>query len=108
MSNVVEVNDGNFEQVVLKADKPVVVDFSAEWCPPCRHLDPIIEKIADDYDGKAVVASIDVDNAQQTAMKFRVMSVPTVVFFKGGEVQDQSIGLVPEKVLTTKIDALLD
>jgi len=108
MSNVVEVNDGNFEQVVLKADRPIVVDFSAEWCAPCVHLHPILEKIADDYNGKAVVAHVDVDNAQQTAMEYRIMSVPTVMFFKGGEVQDQSIGLVPEKVLTTKIEALLD
>jgi thioredoxin 1 len=107
MSNVVEVNDGNFEQIVLKAGKPVLVDFSAEWCGPCRHLHPIIEKIADAYDGRAVVAQLDVDNAQQTAMKFRIMSVPTVIFFKGGEVVDQSIGLVPEKVLTARIDALL-
>ena len=107
MSSIVEVNDGNFEQVVLKADGPVVVDFSAEWCAPCKHLTPIVEKIAKDYDGKAIVAHVDVDNAQQTAVKFRVMSVPTVMFFKDGEVQDQSIGLVPESVLTTKIDALL-
>ena len=107
MSNLVHVNDSNFEQVVLKADKPVLVDFSAEWCAPCVHLNPIIEKIAGDYNGKAVVAHVDVDNAQQTAMKFRIMSVPTVMFFKNGEVQDQSIGLVPEKVLTAKIDALL-
>ena len=107
MSNLVEVNDSNFEQVVLKADKPVIVDFSAEWCGPCKHLHPIIHKIADDYVGQAVVAQMDVDNAQRTAMKFRVMSVPTVMFFKGGEVQDQSIGLVPESVLTAKLDALL-
>jgi thioredoxin 1 len=107
MSNLVHVNDSNFEHVVLKADKPVLVDFSADWCAPCVHLNPIIEKIAGDYNGKAVVAHVDVDNAQQTAMKFRIMSVPTVMFFKNGEVQDQSIGLVPEKVLTAKIDALL-
>ncbi len=107
MSNLVHVDDSNFEQVVLKADKPVLVDFGAEWCPPCKALDPIVEKLAGDYDGKFVVAHVDVDNAQQTAMKFRIMSVPTVMFFKNGEVQDQSIGLVPERILTTKMDALL-
>ena len=107
MSNLVHVDDTNFEQVVLKADKPVIVDFGAEWCPPCKARDPIVDNIANNYAGKAVVAHVDVDNAQQTAMKFRIMSVPTVMFFKNGEVQDQSIGLVPEKVLTTKIDALL-
>jgi len=107
MSNLVEVTDGNFEDVVLKADKPIMVDFSADWCAPCVRLHPILEKIADDYNGKAVVAHLDVDNAQQTAMKFRVMSVPTVMFFKDGEVQDQSIGLVPVNVLTAKINALL-
>lgn len=107
MSSLVEVNDANFEQVALKADKPVVVDFSAEWCAPCVHLNPILEKIAGDYNGKAVVAHLDVDNAQRTAMKYRIMSVPTVMFFKDGEVRDQSIGLVPESVLTAKLDALL-
>ncbi len=107
MSNLVHVDDSNFEQVVLKSDKPVLVDFSADWCAPCVHLDPIIQKIAGDYNGKAVVAHVDVDNAQRTAMKFRIMSVPTVMFFKNGEVQDQSIGLVPERILATKMDALL-
>jgi thioredoxin 1 len=107
MSSIVHVDDTNFEGIVLKADTPVVVDFSAEWCAPCVHLNPILEKIANDYTGKAVVAHLDVDNAQQTAVKFRIMSVPTVMFFKNGEVHDQSIGLVPETVLTAKIDALL-
>jgi thioredoxin 1 len=107
MSSVIEVSDANFEQVVLKADKPVVVDFSAEWCGPCKRLHPIIEKIAADYGGRAVVARLDVDNAQLTAQQYRIMSVPTVMFFKGGEAVDQSIGLVPEKVLTARIDALL-
>jgi len=107
MSSLVHVNDTNFDQVVLNADKPVIVDFSAEWCAPCVHLDPIIEKIAGDYNGKAVVAHVDVDNAQRTAMKYRIMSVPTVMFFKDGEVRDQSIGLVPENVLTAKLDPLL-
>ncbi|MBN1917567.1 MAG: thioredoxin [Verrucomicrobia bacterium] len=107
MANLVEINDANFEQVVLKADKPVLVDFSAEWCGPCKHLHPIMEKIADDYAGRAVVAHLDVDNAQRIAMQFRVMSVPTVMFFKNGEVRDQSIGLVPEKVLASKLDALV-
>jgi len=107
MSSLIEVNDANFEEVVLKADKPVVVDFSAEWCGPCKRLHPITEKIAADYDGRAVVAHLDVDNAQRTAQQYRIMSVPTVMFFKDGEVKDQSIGLVPANVLTTKIDALL-
>jgi thioredoxin 1 len=107
MSNVVDVNDASFEQVVLNADGPVLVDFTAEWCGPCRLLHPIIEKIANDYDGRAVIARVDVDNAQQTAVRFRIMSVPTVMFFKGGEVQDQSIGLVREKDLTKMLDPLL-
>jgi len=107
MSSIVEVNDSNFEEVVSKSDVPVVVDFSADWCAPCVRLHPILEKIAGDYDGRAVVAHLDVDNAMRTAQQFRIMSVPTVMFFKGGEVQDQSIGLVPERVLADKIDALL-
>ena len=107
MSSIVEVNDSNFEEIVYKSEKPVVVDFSAEWCGPCKRLHPILEKIADNYNGRAVVAHLDVDNAQKTAQQFRVMSVPTIMFFKGGEVQDQSVGLVPESVLAEKIDALL-
>ena len=107
MSSLVEINDSNFEEVVLKADKPVMVDFSADWCGPCKRLNPIVEKIAGDYNGRAIVAHLDVDNAQRTAQQFRVMSVPTVLFFKDGEAKDQSIGLVPENILTTKIDALL-
>ena len=107
MSSVIEVNDANFEQLVLKADKPVLVDFSADWCGPCKRLHPIIEKIAADYAGRAVIARLDVDTAQRVAQQYRIMSVPTVMFFKGGEVVDQSIGLVPEKVLTARIDALL-
>jgi thioredoxin 1 len=107
MSSVIEVNDANFEQVVLKADKPVVVDFSADWCGPCKRLHPIIDKVATDYAGRAVVARLDVDTAQRVAQQYRIMSVPTVMFFKGGEVVDQSIGLVPEKMLTARIDALL-
>ena len=107
MSSLVELNDSNFEDMVLKADKPVVVDFSADWCGPCKRLHPIIEKIAGDYDGRAVVARLDVDNAQKIAQQFRVMSVPTVLFFKDGEAKDQSVGLVPESVITAKIDALL-
>jgi len=107
MSSLVEVTDSNFDQVVLKADKPVVVDFSADWCGPCKRLHPVIEKIADAYADRAVVVHLDVDNAQRTAQQFRIMSVPTVLFFKDGEAVDQSVGLVPETVITGKIDALI-
>lgn len=107
MSKLMEVNDNNFDEVVLKSDKPVLVDFSAAWCGPCKRLDPIIKQIAEEYDGKAVVCHLDVDNAQQVARKYQIMSVPTCLFFKKGEAKEVSVGLVPKEILTQKLDDLL-
>ena len=106
MANVVELTERNFDEVVTKSDKPVLVDFSAEWCAPCWKLTPIIEEIANEYHEKAIVCHLDVDNAQGLAQKYQILSVPTCLFFKGGEPKDMVVGLVPKEVITEKIDSL--
>jgi thioredoxin 1 len=103
----IEVNDSNFEEVVLKSDKPVLVDFWAEWCGPCRMVGPIVDELATDYDGKIVVTKVDVDSSPATSAKFGIRNIPTVLFFKGGEVVDKQVGAVPKSSLAEKIDALL-
>ena len=107
MGNLVELTEDNFDEIVINSKKPVLVDFSALWCAPCVKLDPIINEIAAEYDGRAVICHCDVDNAQNASRKYQVMSVPTCMFFKNGEPQDLSVGLVPKEVLTQKIDDLL-
>lgn len=107
MSNVANVNDQNFEQEVLNSNVPVLVDFAAEWCGPCKRLAPVIEELAGDFNGKALIARIDVDESQESASKFSIMSVPTLIFFKEGKPVDQVVGLVPKQSLTDKLNALL-
>jgi thioredoxin 1 len=102
-----EVNDQNFENEVIKSAMPVVVDFWAAWCGPCRMLAPVTEKLADAYTGKVKFYKINVDDNPQTAMKYQVMSIPTLIFFKNGVQKDTSIGAVPETALKPKIEALL-
>jgi thioredoxin 1 len=99
--------DSNFEDVVLNADVPVLVDFWAAWCGPCRMIAPYIEELADEYEGRAKVVKLDVDTNPQTAMQFGVRSIPTLLFFKDGEVADQLIGAAPKKHLVSKLDALV-
>ena len=103
----IEVNDANFEEVVLQSDKPVLVDFWAEWCGPCRMVGPLVEELATEYDGKAVIAKMDVDSNPGIPAKFGIRNIPTILFFKGGEVADKQVGAVPKTVLSQKIDALL-
>ncbi|MBZ5639846.1 MAG: thioredoxin [Acidobacteriia bacterium] len=107
MSELHEANDGNFESMVLKAQGAVLVDFSATWCGPCKKLEPIVHDIAAEYDGRLKVVKVDVDRAPQTAMRFGVLSVPTVLLFKDGAVKDQSIGLLSKKALQDKIEKVL-
>jgi thioredoxin 1 len=102
-----EVNDGNFEEIVIKSEKPVIVDFWAEWCGPCRMIAPIIEEISSEYSGKAVVVKCDVDNSPQVAAKYGIRNIPTVLFFKNGKIADKQVGAVPKKNFLNKLNALL-
>jgi thioredoxin 1 len=103
----IEINEANFEEVVMNSDQPVMVDFWAEWCGPCRMIGPLVDKISDAYEGKAVVGKVNVDSNQEIAQKFGVRSIPTIVFIKNGEVVDKSVGVAPENVLTDKLDKLM-
>lgn len=102
-----DVNDTNFEEVVLKSDKPVLVDFWAEWCGPCRMLTPLVEELYTEYEGKAVVTKVDVDSSPETAAKFGIRNIPTILFFKNGEIVDKQVGAVPKSTLAAKLDALM-
>ena len=107
MSKVVHVNDQNFQQEVLQSDRPVMIDFSASWCGPCKLLAPVVEELAETYDGKLKVAKIDVEEAQQTALKYGVLSVPTLLFLKGGEVTEQIVGNVARQKIEEHIARVL-
>jgi len=102
-----EVNDGNFDEVVIKSDKPVLVDFWAEWCGPCRMVGPIIEEIANEYSGKALVVKCDVDSSPGVASRFSIRNIPTILFFKNGKVADKQVGAVPKASFVTKLNALI-
>ena len=103
----IEVTDANFEEIVLQSDKPVLVDFWAEWCGPCRMIGPLVSELADDYKDRAVVTKMDVDSNPGTAARFGIRNIPTILFFKGGDIADKQVGAVPETILAAKIDALL-
>ncbi|MDB9720877.1 thioredoxin [Winogradskyella sp.] len=102
-----EITDATFEETVLKSDKPVVVDFWAAWCGPCRMVGPIIDEISTEYEGKAVVGKVDVDANQEFAAKYGVRNIPTVLVFQNGEVVGRQVGVAPKKAYSDAIDALL-
>ncbi|MCU4155288.1 thioredoxin [Carboxylicivirga sp. A043] len=104
---LIEVTDANFEELVLNSDKPVLVDFWAEWCGPCRMVTPIVKELAEEYGDKAVITKMDVDSNPGTSVKFGIRNIPTILFFKNGEVVDKQVGAVPKTILASKIDALL-
>lgn len=103
----IEITDANFDEIVMKSDKPVVVDFWAEWCGPCRMVGPIIEEMHGEYDGKAIVGKVDVDSNPEISARFGVRNIPTILFIKDGKVADKSIGAVPKEQLKSKLDAIL-
>jgi len=102
-----EVNDSSFDELVLKSDKPVMVDFWAEWCGPCRMIAPIIEEISNEYSNRAIVLKCDVDNSPAVAAKYGIRNIPTVIYFKKGEIADKQVGSAPKNTYTAKLDALL-
>ncbi|WP_445383246.1 thioredoxin [Robiginitalea sp. IMCC44478] len=102
-----EITDATFDEVVLKSDKPVVVDFWAAWCGPCRMVGPIIDELSQEYDGKAVVGKVDVDSNQEYAAKYGVRNIPTVLVFKGGEIVNRQVGVSPKQVYSEAIEAAL-
>lgn len=102
-----EVTDSNFEEIVLKSDKPVIVDFWAEWCGPCRMVGPIIDEISMEFDGKALVTKCDVDENPVVASKYNIRNIPTVLFFKDGKIADKQVGAVPKNNFVNKLNALL-
>jgi len=102
-----EFTDANFDELVLQSDKPVIVDFWAVWCGPCRMVGPLVEEIGKEYEGKAVVGKVDVDNNPGTAGKFGIRNIPTILFFKDGQIADKQVGAVPKQVLVKKLEALM-
>jgi thioredoxin 1 len=102
-----EFTDSNFADLALKSDKPVLIDFWAEWCGPCRMVGPVVEEISKEYEGKALVGKVNVDNNPNLAAQFGIRNIPTILFIKNGEVADKSVGAVPKNQLTQKLDKLV-
>ncbi|MCD6566720.1 MAG: thioredoxin [Bacteroidales bacterium] len=104
---IVEVNDSNFEEVVLKSEKLVIIDFWAEWCGPCRMVDPIIKEISEEYAGRVLAAKVDVDSNPGISSKLGIRNIPTVMFFMDGEMVDKQVGAVPKSYFVSKLEPLL-
>lgn len=100
-----EITDANFEELVLKSDKPVLVDFWAEWCGPCRMVGPVVEEISKDFDGKAIVGKVNVDTNSGISTKYGIRNIPTILFFKNGEVVEKHVGVAAKNLLAEKLNA---
>lgn len=106
MSKAIEITDDNFDEIIA-TDKPVLIDFWAEWCGPCKMIGPVVEELAGDYNGKAVIGKIDVDANPNISAKYGIRSIPTLLVFKNGEIVDKQVGAVQKNVLVQKLDAQL-
>jgi thioredoxin 1 len=102
-----EITENNFEESVLKSDQVALIDFWAQWCGPCRAIAPIIEDLANEYEGKAVIGKVDVDTNQEIAMKYSIRSIPTILIIKNGEVVDRHVGATTKAILKAKIDKFI-
>ena len=106
MSKPLEITDSNFEKII-NSDKPVLVDFWAEWCGPCKMIGPLVEELANEFEGKAIIGKVDVDTNPEVSAKFGIRSIPTLLVFKNGEIVDKQVGAVPKSVLSEKIETQL-
>ena len=102
-----EITESNFEELVIKSDKPVLVDFWAEWCGPCRMVGPIVDELSNDFEGRAVVGKVNVDAEGGISMKYGIRNIPTLLIFKYGEIVDKQVGVAPKQVLANKLEALI-
>jgi len=107
MSQVVHADESSFENEVIQSETPVLVDFSATWCGPCKKLEPVLDEIAGDYANRVKVVKIDIDKAPSVAAKFAVMSVPTMILFQGGNVREQMVGLKSKRAIADSLDRVL-
>ncbi|MCX6352085.1 MAG: thioredoxin [Bacteroidetes bacterium] len=103
----IEITDANFEELVNKSDKPVMLDFWAAWCGPCLAIGPIVEEISKEYEGKALIGKVDVDNNPAVSQAFGIRNIPTILFFKNGEIVDKQVGAASKSTFTKKLDAQL-
>jgi len=103
----IEITDANFQELVIKSDKPVMLDFWAEWCGPCRMVGPFVEELSKEYEGKAVVGKLNVDNNPGVSAELGIRNIPTILFFKGGKIVDKQVGAVPKTVLEGKLKSQL-
>ena len=108
MSNIEEINDSNFQHVVLESNKPVVVDFWAQWCGPCRKITPVLEQIQNEFIDEIKVAKIDADKNTQSAKEYGVISLPSILLFKNGEVKEVMVGMMPKSAIVSNIKKILN
>ena len=108
MSSQSTFTDGNFEEEVINSSIPVLVDFWAEWCAPCKMIAPTVDEIANEYNGKLKVGKVDVDSNPQVSSKYQIRSIPSLVFFKDGRITDQIVGAVPKVQIMSKVDTILE
>ena len=105
--HILEITSDNFDEKVINSSVPVLVDFWAEWCGPCRMVGPIVDELHSEYESKAVVGKVNVDEQQEISAKYGIRNIPTILFFKGGEIVDKNVGVAPKSDLAKKIDALM-